>query len=387
MSVAHPMRNGALVFVFLAASARLVAGQTLGPFTWQMQPFCNVLTLTATPANGVFLLSGFDDQCGASTRAAADGVAFLNPDGTIGIGVSIVTNRGPAVHIDASISPATLSGTWRDSHFWTGPFAFGASTGGDKRFPLEVFLFNAGFQYPGVVFLARADGTREAPQPPPAGQVLARFSGGGFESGGPRESAAIEVKATEAWLPNAHGSSLSFSTTQNNTDNDVDRLTIAHDGLVGIGTTTPGDRLDVNGDVRVGTTGTNGCLKNNSGGGITGACSSDERLKRDIVSFAPALDAVAALRPVHFRWRASEFPNKAFGSQQEYGLIAQHVAEVLPELVAIDEDGYRTVDYAKLPLLAVQAIKELKERNDELAEQLTELRAIVTGLSTSRDRK
>ncbi len=34
----------------------------------------------------------------------------------------------------------------------------------------------------------------------------------------------------------------------------------------------------------------------------------------------------------------------------------------LPELVVTSEDGYKAVDYTKLPLLTIQAVKELKQR-------------------------
>ena len=37
---------------------------------------------------------------------------------------------------------------------------------------------------------------------------------------------------------------------------------------------------------------------------------------------------------------------------------------MLPELVATDSDGYKAVDYSKLPLLTIQAVKELKAEND-----------------------
>lgn len=42
----------------------------------------------------------------------------------------------------------------------------------------------------------------------------------------------------------------------------------------------------------------------------------------------------------------------------------------MPELVTNDEDGYKAVNYSKLPLLATQAIKELKEKNDALERRL-----------------
>jgi hypothetical protein len=69
---------------------------------------------------------------------------------------------------------------------------------------------------------------------------------------------------------------------------------------------------------------------------------------------------------VHFFWRAVDFPDRGFGTQSSYGLIAQEAEAVLPDLVVADAQGYRAVDYSKLPLLAIQAIRELKERNDAL---------------------
>ena len=46
-----------------------------------------------------------------------------------------------------------------------------------------------------------------------------------------------------------------------------------------------------------------------------------------------------------------------------------HVERVLPEMVGEDEQGYKTVDYSKLPLMMLQAIKELKAENDSLRQQ------------------
>jgi hypothetical protein len=146
------------------------------------------------------------------------------------------------------------------------------------------------------------------------------------------------------------------------------RIVIDTSGFVGINTTSPSDRLHVAGDIRIGT-GTNGCVKDSDGTVLTGSCSSDARFKKQITPFASVIERLTRLQPVHFYWRADEFPQKHFGSAQSHGLIAQEVEKVMPELVGEDESGYKVVNYSKLPLLMLQALKELKAENDSLQMQ------------------
>jgi len=54
---------------------------------------------------------------------------------------------------------------------------------------------------------------------------------------------------------------------------------------------------------------------------------------------------------------------------------------VLPELVVSDEDGFKAVNYSKLPLLALQAIRELKAKNDALETANAALAAEQTALA------
>jgi hypothetical protein len=106
-------------------SAPVASAQSLGSVRFQTAPYCNVLTLNVTQSGSVYTLDGFDDQCGAGTRAAAAGTAFLNPDGSIGIGLTLVlTPGGSPIHVGVSLSSVTLSGTWRDSGGNTGTFVF-----------------------------------------------------------------------------------------------------------------------------------------------------------------------------------------------------------------------------------------------------------------------
>ncbi len=144
---------------------------------------------------------------------------------------------------------------------------------------------------------------------------------------------------------------------------------------VGIGTTAPDTTLQVFGDIKVGTAGTNGCLKNYGGNVIAGTCSSDLRLKKDVQPFGSVLGKVAQLRPVHFTWRADEFPDRHFGNSVNSGLIAQDVEKLFPELVTTDHQGFKMVNYSELPYLTLAAVKELKAEDDELRAESQRLRA------------
>jgi hypothetical protein len=130
-------RAGLAGLLTCAALASDAAAQPLGTFRWQLQPFCNVVTMAVTQSGAVYRLEGTDDQCGnAADAASVTGTAFPNADGTIGFGLNIVTTPGGRpLHVDAEITLAAFSGTWRDSAGATGTFAFtpGAGTGGRAR--------------------------------------------------------------------------------------------------------------------------------------------------------------------------------------------------------------------------------------------------------------
>jgi len=111
--------------------------QPLGTFRWQLRPYCNVVSLAVVQEHGLYRLEGTDDQCGNGRDfASVTGLAFPNPDGTIGFGVTIVTAPGGLpVHVDADITLATLGGSWRDSAGATGALVFvpNGGNGGNPR--------------------------------------------------------------------------------------------------------------------------------------------------------------------------------------------------------------------------------------------------------------
>lgn len=124
---------GLLIFTRPALQAQ---GTVLGTFRWQLQPFCNVLTVNVVQVGAQYHIDGTDDLCGAARQASVVGLAFPNPDGSVGFGLTTVTAPGGTpIHIDATIAIASLGGPWRDSGGNTGSFIFtpGAGTGGSLR--------------------------------------------------------------------------------------------------------------------------------------------------------------------------------------------------------------------------------------------------------------
>jgi hypothetical protein len=61
-------------------------------------------------------------------RGARHGPAALNPNGTIALGVSIVTPSGATAQISTTLDPATVSGSWADADGHSGAFAFNPPT-------------------------------------------------------------------------------------------------------------------------------------------------------------------------------------------------------------------------------------------------------------------
>ena len=154
----------------LPASAQPVP---MGVFTWQLAPYCNVLSLTTSQDGAVYTFDGTDNQCGASTVATARGLAVINPNGTVGIGLTIVTSPGGLpVHVQGTIDLGTLGGPWTDDHGNSGTLVFApaAPTGAPRP------LVSAGIPNGAVTSAKILDGTIGAVDVNTA-EVQARVSG------------------------------------------------------------------------------------------------------------------------------------------------------------------------------------------------------------------
>jgi hypothetical protein len=242
-------------------------------------------------------------------------------------------------------------------------------------------------------FLGRSSrGTAAAPTATQNQDLLGFFTGGGYGTSSFFTSkGGLAVRAAQNWSDGAQGTYLRFFVTGVGSTVADDVMSISPNGFIGMGTSAQignvADRLQVYGDIRVGVSGTDGCVKNFAGNPLAGVCTSDRRFKKDITPFAPVLGRLSALQPVHYSWRADEFPERHFGNGRSYGLIAQDVEAVLPDVVVTREDGTKAVDYSKLPLLTIQAVKELKAENEALAHRVADLERQIATLLSALDRR
>ena len=133
-------------------------------------------------------------------------------------------------------------------------------------------------------------------------------------------------------------------------------------GNVGIGTITPSYKLDVSGIIR--------------GNNVS---PSDVRWKVNINTIEGSLEKISQLRGVTYEWTDA---SKGVGNQ--IGVIAQEVEDIFPEAVSTDDQGYKSVAYAKLVSPLIEAVKELKMENEKLKmenenikNQLSEIMEII----------
>lgn len=120
-----------VVAAMLTVVATAASAQPIGTFTWQTQPYCNVLTVTVVQHGGVYQLLGADNLCGAGT-APLTGTAVPTASG-VAFGMTVALPTGRTGHLSAAITLAGLSGTWTDADGTSGPLTFAAATGGAPR--------------------------------------------------------------------------------------------------------------------------------------------------------------------------------------------------------------------------------------------------------------
>lgn len=105
----------------------------------------------------------------------------------------------------------------------------------------------------------------------------------------------------------------------------------------------------------------------NAGGDIVAYASSDRRLKENIQPIQNALGKINQIGGYSFDWNAEK---QNIYKGKDYGVIAQEIEEILPELVDTRDNGYKAVKYDKLVSLLIEGIKDLSKEVEQLKSQL-----------------
>ena len=145
-------------------------------------------------------------------------------------------------------------------------------------------------------------------------------------------------------------------------------------GNVGIGTTAPTSTLHVAGNIFA-----------------TGNISvpSDGRFKTAVEPLTGALAKLDGIQAISFERNALGQALGQPGSRRELGVLAQELEQSYPELVtATGPEAYRAVDYSRLTVVLLEALKELERRDtaelDELKHQNAALEQRITALEAQR---
>jgi hypothetical protein len=107
--------------------------------------------------------------------------------------------------------------------------------------------------------------------------------------------------------------------------------------------------------------------------GQFGTVSSSRRYKEDINDMGDVSARLLSLRPVTFRYKK---PYHDGGKPIQFGLIAEEVAEVFPELTVFNSEG--KPETVKYDLLAPLLLNELKKEHKRVEEQEKQIQALAT---------
>ena len=126
----------------------------------------------------------------------------------------------------------------------------------------------------------------------------------------------------------------------------------------------------------------------NSSGGYYNV--SDLRWKKNLQPIEDILSQILKLQGYKFNWRKDEFSEMNFDEQNQFGLIAQDVESVFPELVRTDINGFKAVAYDKLSVLLIEGMKEqqrvianVERENNDLQAELEYLKERLKRIETA----
>jgi hypothetical protein len=153
-------------------------------------------------------------------------------------------------------------------------------------------------------------------------------------------------------MPGSHKLEVTGETRLNGSTNII--------GLVGIGTSTPGFLLEVNGTA-------------GKPGGGSWLATSDARMKENVLPYTDGLSTLLQIKPVKYHYNQLS----GYNTKPEYvGVLAQDIKSIAPYMVgSFQKNGepYYNVDNSAMTYMLINAVKEQQQQIDELKKLVEKL--------------
>jgi hypothetical protein len=104
---------------------------------------------------------------------------------------------------------------------------------------------------------------------------------------------------------------------------------------------------------------------------------SDMTLKENIQPIHNAQDILSQINPVSFQWKDTD------DNKLSYGVVAQEIEKVLPEIVNTNGSGVKSVAYIQLIALLIDAVKTLNKEVQELKSLPSNPQEVENGIEVS----
>jgi len=223
------------------------------------------------------------------------------------------------------------------------------------------------------IFVQRSRGTRASRSAVQSGDSLGQFAFRGQFGTGTNwfYGSYIESFATENWNASNRGADLRFQTTTTGSTSRTERFRISDSGKLYSFNMYSGYTIGgTNKDVYIDST------------GLIGVLSSSERFKQNIIDMEDT-SWIYNLRTVNFNYKKEP-------DIKCWGLIAEEVLDICPELVTHDSEGLPDgVTYSKLIPILLNEIKNLKSKKAAISSEGTSsfiafnssLMVVIAGIS------
>lgn len=275
-------------------------------------------------------LTGMFSPGGSSLAFSAAGTEKLRIDSSGNVGIGTTT---PSVRLDVYGNLNVATGTTPALFANTANGRIGIGTA-SPSYPLSVSIPNTAqtmvsFYSPLTTLDFAYDGS--ANMRILSSRSLANFAGSGYD---------------HLWYDNA----------------DLNMVIKGATGNVGIGTSTPSQKLVVGGTIQsTDLLGGATTLSTDVSGNII-RTPSDGNLKENVEPLTSSLEKLLQLEGVSY-----DFKDKNFGSGRQIGFIAQQVQTIFPEVVSSGGD-YLSLNYGNLVAVVVEAVKELADKVGKMSE-------------------